>query len=167
MIKFNILIHEEMEKEILIDTEISQLYVIRNFTPDYYSFVKEVFCYEQPEIKVYGKVCHQRRDVAFYSNVSIGYKYSNTLMPSLPLNLSPKFNATNFFEYLLPYVNRQMDTKFNGILVNRYGTGENYISAHSDDEGCLDPKENLVSGISYGAVRTFRIRDKKTKKNSS
>jgi alkylated DNA repair dioxygenase AlkB len=52
--------------------------------------------------------------------------------------------------------------EFNGILVNRYTCGSDYISAHSDDESKLD-KVGVVS-VSYGAMRTFRVRDKKTKK---
>ena len=45
-------------------------------------------------------------------------------------------------------------------MVNKYKTGEDYISAHSDDEKNLD--DCGVVAISYGATRKFRIRDKKT-----
>ena len=31
---------------------------------------------ERPEIIVYGKVCKQQRNVGFFSDESIGYKYS-------------------------------------------------------------------------------------------
>lgn len=152
-----------MDKEIILETETSQLWVIKNFTPDYMDLLKEVVVQQEPLIQVFGRPCHQRRDIAFYSNESVGYTYSRTLMPSFPLNQSPAYEGTTLFEYLLPYVNEQLGTHFNGILVNRYRDGNKYISAHSDDESGL-AENNLVVGISYGAPRIFRIRHKKTKK---
>ena len=35
---------------------------------------------------------------------------------------------------LLEYVNRHFDSKFNGVLVNKYISGEDNIGKHSDDE---------------------------------
>jgi hypothetical protein len=37
---------------------------------------------ERPEIIVYDKVCKQQRYVGFFSDESIGYKYSNRIMAS-------------------------------------------------------------------------------------
>jgi alkylated DNA repair dioxygenase AlkB len=62
---------------------------------------------------------------------------------------------------LLGIINNTLGTEFNGILVNEYKNGEDYISAHSDDEVGLT--DIGVVSISYGAERTFRIRDKKNK----
>ena len=52
-------------------------------------------------------------------------------------------------------------TSYNGILVNRYNDGNNYISDHSDNENTV--YDIGVIAISYGAVRKFRIRNKITK----
>jgi alkylated DNA repair dioxygenase AlkB len=109
---------------------------------------------EQPEIIVYGKKCKQHRNIGFFSDESIGYRYSKKLMHSKPM--SP------CMERLLNVINKTLDAYFNGILVNKYMNGNDYIGAHSDDESGLD-KVGVVS-ISYGAERIFRIRDKKTKK---
>jgi alkylated DNA repair dioxygenase AlkB len=109
---------------------------------------------EQPEIIVYGKKCKQHRNIGFFSDESIGYRYSKKLMHSKPM--SP------CMERLLNVINKTLDADFNGILVNKYMNGNDYIGAHSDDESGLD-KVGVVS-ISYGAERIFRIRDKKTKK---
>jgi len=109
---------------------------------------------EQPEIIVYGKKCKQHRNIGFFSDKSIGYRYSKKLMHSKPM--SP------CMERLLNVINKTLDADFNGILVNKYMNGNDYIGAHSDDESGLD-KVGVVS-ISYGAERIFRIRDKKTKK---
>jgi alkylated DNA repair dioxygenase AlkB len=108
----------------------------------------------KPPIFIFGKECHQQRDIGFFSNTSKGYQYSGQMAPSQPLSDSLKT--------LLETVNELYGAEFNGILVNRYTSGADYISAHSDDETKLD-KIGVVS-VSHGATRTFRIRDKKSKK---
>lgn len=108
----------------------------------------------KPEIIICGKVCHQRRDVGFFSNESIGYKYSNQLMKSQPL--------TEKLTILLNEINEMFHADFNGILINRYNDGNDYISPHSDDESALDPNTGVVA-LSYGGECIFRIRRKKNK----
>ena len=108
-----------------------------------------------PEIVVFGKIVRQRRNIGFYSDSSIGYYYSRTLMKSAPLESS--------LASLLQIVNNIFGAEFNGILVNHYLSGSDYIGAHSDDESSLDPAAGVVS-ISFGASRNFRIRDKQTGK---
>jgi alkylated DNA repair dioxygenase AlkB len=110
---------------------------------------------EYPEIKIYGKVCKQRRCVGFFSDVSVGYQYSNQRADSKPM--------TDSLNSMLTLVNSKYNANYNGILVNKYKTGEDYISAHSDDERNLHKTAGVVS-ISYGATRKFRIRSKKDKK---
>lgn len=107
-----------------------------------------------PEIKVYGKICHQHRNVGFFSDTSIGYRYSNQLSKSIPLTPSLKT--------ILEKINKIFDADYNGILVNKYKDGTDYISAHSDDEKGIS--KFGVCAISYGTPRNFRIRDKKTNK---
>lgn len=107
-----------------------------------------------PEIIVFGKVCHQHRSVGFFSDESEGYRYSRRLMTSQPL--------TDNLRVLLGDINRKFGTSFNGILVNRYDSGSDYISAHSDDEKGINVDD--VIAISYGTVRTFRIREKQGRK---
>ncbi len=108
---------------------------------------------KNPPLTLYGKTVYQRRSVGFFSDESIGYKYSKKLMPSqaLPECLSK----------ILNYVNGKFNYDFNGILINKYDDGNEYISKHSDDEAGLNPSVGVIA-ISYGAVRTFRIRNKKT-----
>lgn len=107
----------------------------------------------RPLIVVYGKVCHQHRDIGFFSDVSIGYRYSGQMMKSQSL--------PDDLVVLLHLVNRQFSTDFNSILVNRYNDGEDSIGAHVDDEKTLG-KAGVVA-ISVGSVRKFRIRDKTDK----
>ena len=109
---------------------------------------------EYPEFKIYGKKAIQHRCISFYSNESKGYTYSRKLEPSKKL--------TNNLSNLLMLINSNFNADFNGILINLYKSGEDYISAHSDDE--KEISSTGVLSISVGAVRKFRIRDKSTRK---
>lgn len=106
----------------------------------------------RPPIKIYGKTVHQNRDVSFFSDESKGYYYSNQLRPSKPL--------TKNLKLLVDIINNYHTSSFNGILINRYNTGEETIGPHSDSEEGLDPNGGVVS-ISVGTIRKFRIRSKK------
>ena len=107
-----------------------------------------------PPIVVYGKTRRQNRSVGFFSNVSKGYIYSGQIMTSQSLSAN--------LETLLMRTNELFGSAFNGVLVNKYDDGKDYISAHSDDEKELD--QVGVVAISHGAVRKFRIRRRDTKK---
>ena len=108
-----------------------------------------------PEIVVFGKVCHQNRSVGFYSDTSKGYKYSSRLTAAKKMHPC--------LRELLIYINDKFDYDYNGILINKYSGGGDYIGKHSDDEIGLDTRVGVVA-LSYGAVRKFRIRDKTTGK---
>ena len=103
-----------------------------------------------PLRRMFGKECFMRRGVGFFSDESIGYSYSGQLSASRPM--------TSSLLALLAVVNATFGTEYNGILVNKYFSGKDYISAHSDDEDNLD--NSGVVAISWGATRKFRIRKK-------
>jgi alkylated DNA repair dioxygenase AlkB len=107
----------------------------------------------KPPIVIWGKQVNQQRDVGFFSDKSIGYYYSNQLAKSKPMTIN--------LDLLLELTNEMFGSNFNGILINRYSTGQEYIGPHSDDEKNLD--KSGVIAISYGGERIFRIRDKVTK----
>lgn len=140
--------------EILIDTGRSKLFVIKNFTPNYF----EHFCnskldlIHEPPIVVFGKQCNQKRNVRLFSNDSAGYDYSNQTIKSLPLDDKVMIDVIN-------KVNENLGTKFNGILVNEYTDGTKTVGAHADNEEGLDKLKSCVAGIAYGATRLFRVRD--------
>lgn len=110
---------------------------------------------EKPEIVVYGKVCKQNRSVCFYSDESGDFNYSTSNTPSKAL--------PPCLRELMAYVNNTLHKDFNGVLVNKYVNGLDYIGKHSDDERKMDVSSG-VAMLSYGAPRIFRIRDKSTKK---
>jgi alkylated DNA repair dioxygenase AlkB len=109
----------------------------------------------KPPVFVFGKWRQQPRNVGFFSDESVGYKYSRQLMKSQPLSKGLKA--------LLEEINAlYTGADFNGILVNEYEHGDDTIGAHSDDEKGLSGIG--VVSLSIGAIRKFRIRHKVTKK---
>jgi len=108
----------------------------------------------RPQIIVFGRQCNQNRSIGFFSNESVGYYYSNQCAKALEL--------TPLLTELLHIINTMFNSDFNAILVNYYENGQDSIGEHSDDESGL--ADIGVVSLSYGAVRKFRIKCKKTKK---
>ena len=154
------ILYNSQKPKILIPRElspynkISRFWVVENFVPDYPDInIISKLLLQEPQIIVYGKVCHQNRNIGFFSNQSKGYKYSNQTIKSQPLD---KYEP---LKNLLSQVNDYLGTTFNGILVNEYINGTKYLGAHSDSELGLDKSTQSVAGISFGATRKFRIRE--------
>ncbi|AYV75238.1 MAG: alkylated (methylated) DNA repair protein [Terrestrivirus sp.] len=108
-----------------------------------------------PKIKIYNKECIQHRDVGLFSDVVESYDYSGQTM------YSEKY--TDNLRKLQDAVNAMFNSTYNATFVNKYNSGEDYISAHADNEHRLDKNAGVVC-ISYGEKRKFRIRNKNDKK---
>jgi alkylated DNA repair dioxygenase AlkB len=108
-----------------------------------------------PEIIMFGRVCHQHRSVGFYSDKSKGYNYSSSNTPAKKMHPC--------LRELLIYINDKFDYNYNGVLINKYSSGKDNIGKHSDDQHGLDTRVGVIA-LSYGAVRKFRIRNKLTSK---
>ena len=110
------------------------------------------FLITNPTFKLYGKTCTMRRSLAFFAKKedSIGYLFSGQLAHSQ--------DPPATLQTLLSFVNDKFGSEYNGVLVNRYEDGKEYISDHRDDEGGLDNNIGVLS-ISVGAERTFRIKE--------
>ena len=71
----------------VLQTEKSAL-ILHDFEPEICNLIEK--CVEtvdseldvNPEIRVFGKECHQHRSIGFYSDTSKGYNYSTTITPS-------------------------------------------------------------------------------------
>jgi alkylated DNA repair dioxygenase AlkB len=114
---------------------------------------------KQPKGFAYGKEIIFHRSIGFFSDTSIGYKFSKQISKAIPLPQECKV--------LLAQINKEFNTNYNGILINVYAGGVDYISAHSDDEKELDQSKSVIV-ISLGESRIFRVRpkDKDIKINS-
>lgn len=140
---------------ILLQTQTSALieYDYTNISELIYNCVIDVHnkLIINPPITVYGKQAVQRRSIGFFSNESIGYRYSGQIACSQPM--------TDNLNQLINIVNNHLNANFNGILVNYYANGEEYIGAHSDNEKELSNIGVFALSIN-DQPRTFRIRNK-------
>jgi alkylated DNA repair dioxygenase AlkB len=142
------------DKQIIIETAKSKLYVINDFiknTEYYYELCNNLELKSNLKIHIFNKECIMHRDIGFYSNESIGYKYSGQISKSIRMD--------DWMIDLINKINIKLNTDFNGILINKYKNGSDYIGAHSDDEKNLS-KNSLVACISLGEERIFRIKNK-------
>lgn len=99
----------------------------------------------------------QNRLLNFFSDESNGYQYSGQLAEATPLPPAMKDLLFKVNKFLKDKIKDFQD--FNGILVNKYETGEHYIGKHSDStKGIVGP----IATLAIGHPRTFRIRSKKT-----
>lgn len=106
-------------------------------------------------IKIFGKSVLQPRLTAYYGTKA--YIYSGITMQPCPWN-APLLQIKAKIE---PLVN----TEFNGVLLNLYRDGQDYMGWHSDDEKEL-VKGGVIGSLSLGATRRFifRRRDDHQKK---
>lgn len=95
------------------------------------------------------------RKVRFFSDIVKGVYYYGKMRVSDVQPLSPSLKT------LLGIINSHFNTDYNGILINKYDNGSNYIQKHSDSK---NHPENGVLIISYGSTRNFRIYDKEDNK---
>ena len=109
----------------------------------------------QPKIMMFGRVCRMRRSIGFFATSGVaGYGYAGQV--SRAKTLTPELEAVlHLVERMFP-----TPTGYNGILVNKYHDGTDYISPHSDEERTLSQHVGVV-GLSFGAGRTmdFKTRE--------
>lgn len=130
----------------LIESETDQKYL--------FNLVDALPLEHQPEFKMFGRKCRMRRDVGFFAEDGVpGYAYAGqtSVAAALPTPLAR----------FMTLINHICGASFNGILINRYNGGDDYISPHSDNESDLEPDVGVVA-ISLGAVRTMNFKTKTT-----
>ncbi len=111
--------------------------------------------WKQEPIKIFGKSVLQPRLTAYYGTKA--YTYSGLKMEPLPWN-KPLLQIKDKIEPLV-------DIAFNGVLLNLYRDGQDYIGWHSDDEKDLakgDEKDlakgAVIGSLSLGETRRFIFR---------
>lgn len=107
----------------------------------------EQIAWKQEPIKIFGKSVLQPRLTAYYGTQA--YTYSGVTMQPLPWN-EPLLQIEQIIE---PLVN----TQFNGVLLNLYRNGQDYMGWHSDDEHEL-AKGSPIASLSFGETRRFILR---------
>ena len=105
--------------------------------------------WHRPAMQMYGKTVHTRRQVAWHADEGYVYKYSG--QEHVWRGWTPAMTE------LRDAVETRMGTVFNGVLLNMYDDGSEYVSAHSDDEDDLEEGSPIVC-VSVGATRDFVFR---------
>lgn len=109
--------------------------------------------WKHDELTLYGKKIITKRHVAFEGEEQISYIYSKQQKIASPwsgvvLELKQKLE-------------KEINTKFNGCLLNLYATGEIGMAWHSDNEPELE-SDGIISSLSFGATRVFQFKHKLT-----
>lgn len=102
-------------------------------------------------ITLFGRECSVPRQHQFHGDTGLVYKFSGIEMaaqPWLPILEQIRFQLSAY-----------LGERFNGVLLNHYRTGEDYVSWHSDDEEEIDPNSSIVC-VSLGSARDFKLRRK-------
>lgn len=105
--------------------------------------------WEQPEVRVFGRVHPVPRLVAWYADPGCSYRYSGLCHGAAPW--TPSLAA------LREQLRRRLGLDFNSLLLNRYRSGADRMGWHADDEAELDDRAPIAS-LSLGATRALRFR---------
>lgn len=103
------------------------------------------------EIVVCGRRCKTAR---LQQAFGVSYKFSGAI--------SVAKEIPEFLKPLMEAMSSKYNCNFNGLLINWYRNGEDFISEHSDNEKDLKPLTPILT-VSLGAERDFVLRDKISK----
>lgn len=120
----------------------------------YYDALVNLVRQEQDEFTFLGKKVKEPRFKNFFSRDGHPYSYSGMRNESAGWPKEIESLAELAKEIL------GCDEEFDSALVNYYPGGAFYVSAHNDK----DAMEGTIASFSFGATRTFRIRDINTRK---
>lgn len=132
-----------------------------NYTPNFVnesndSFFKKLIeevNWKHDELTLYGKKIVTKRQVAFEGENTVSYTYSKQRKIANPWS--------QVVVELKQKLEKELNTQFNGCLLNLYATGEIGMAWHSDNEPELE-KEGIIASLSFGAKRTFQLKHKQT-----
>ncbi|XP_039124220.1 DNA oxidative demethylase ALKBH2 isoform X2 [Dioscorea cayenensis subsp. rotundata] len=140
-------------------------YVPRFLSPDrsweWFHYLDKEIPWTRPLIHVFGRSCVQPRDVCYVASKGLSDLQYSGYQP----------HAYSWDDYpvlkdILEAVHEALPgSKFNSLLLNRYKTGSDYVSWHSDDEKLYGPAPEIAS-VSFGCEREFLLKKKPTKKSA-
>jgi alkylated DNA repair dioxygenase AlkB len=108
--------------------------------------------WEQQTLLMFGKIVDEPRLSSWHSDGQ-SYTYSSRARTAQPW--------TPLLHRIRQLCEAQTHHTFNGVLVNYYRDGHDYLGWHSDDE-LINGSEPLIASISLGAERRFDLRHRET-----
>lgn len=98
------------------------------------------------EIVLFGRRIRTERQVAWYGDGGLAYRYSGSTKVGLPWNL--------LLDRLRGRIERFTGERFNSCLLNWYADGGQGMGWHRDDEKSLG-QNPIIASLSFGAERRF------------
>ena len=105
-------------------------------------------------LRLFGRDVDSPRLSCWIGDADAAYTYSGTRFE--PQAWTPTVAA------LRDDLAARLGVRFNSVLANLYRDGRDSMGWHSDDEPELGPTPTIAS-LSFGAMRTFRLRSRKTR----
>lgn len=105
--------------------------------------------WEQPQVRLYGRLYPVPRQVAWYGDAGARYRYSGLSHRPLPW--------TPLLAEIRAAVEAFVGQPLNGVLLNHYRDGRDSMGWHSDDEAELG-RNPLIASLSLGGTRRFDLR---------
>ena len=141
----------------------------QHLSPDMFSYqekalnpdkAQSLFCYlrdhlawQQPSIQVFGKWHPIPRLQVYMGDRDSAYRYSGQHFTPEPW-LAP-------ISAMRARLTQTLGCDFNAVLINYYRHGLDCMGWHADDEPELG-SEPTIASVSLGAIRKFKLRDKRT-----
>jgi alkylated DNA repair dioxygenase AlkB len=116
--------------------------------------LKDEIEWKQETMNMYGKQVNFPRLTAWYGNKDKPYSFSG-------ITLQPKVWSKELLE-IKEKIELISQVQFNSVLLNRYRTGNDSISWHTDAEKELG-KNPIIASVNFGATRKFQLRHIETK----
>lgn len=133
------------------------------FYPDFFSKAESDFFlqklkdeieWKQESMNMYGKKVDFPRLTAWYGDNDKPYSFSG-------ITLQPKIWTKELLE-IKGKIEPLSNVKFNSVLLNRYRSGNDSISWHTDAEKELG-QNPVIASVNFGATRKFQLRHINTK----
>ncbi|RTE65983.1 alpha-ketoglutarate-dependent dioxygenase AlkB [Amphritea opalescens] len=114
-----------------------------------YQTLLDELCWQQPQIRMFGRQVSIPRLQCFQGDPGIHYRYSG-----LALQTEPWHPLINNLRRRIEALSQQ---SFNTVLINYYRNGQDSMGWHSDDEPELG-KNPVIASLSLGQSRRFLLR---------
>jgi len=120
---------------------------------DFFNLLSTGINWEHDEVMMFGKKIITKRKVAWYGEKPFDYTYSHVKKTALYWN--------DTLKAIKDKVEKASGETYNSCLLNLYHNGEEGMGWHTDNEKELK-KEGAIASVSFGAVRKFAFKHKKT-----
>lgn len=113
--------------------------------------------WQSHRLRIFGRDVDAPRLSCWIGDADAVYTYSGTRFEPRPW--TPTVAA------LRDDLRRRLGVRFNSVLANLYRDGRDSMGWHGDDEPELGP-EPVIASLSFGSVRTFRLRSRRTRETA-